>query len=63
MVEAIVDLTVSVLMFAGKLSCRYGSAILDIKWHHTLNYEQPKLITTDSHVVRIWDPETVKEFI
>ncbi|KAB1222200.1 Nucleolar protein 10 [Morella rubra] len=36
----------------------YGSPILDIKWHRTLNSEQPKLITTDSHVVRIWDPET-----
>lgn len=38
---------------------RYGSPILDIKWHRTLNSEQPKLITTDNHVVRIWDPETV----
>ncbi|XP_054802199.1 uncharacterized protein LOC129305974 isoform X2 [Prosopis cineraria] len=36
----------------------YGSAILDIKWHHTLNYERPKLITSDKHVVRIWDPES-----
>lgn len=36
----------------------YGSPILDIKWHRTLNSEQPQLITTDSHVVRIWDPET-----
>ncbi|XP_030540849.1 nucleolar protein 10 [Rhodamnia argentea] len=36
----------------------YGSAILDIKWHRTLNSENPKLISTDSHVVRIWDPET-----
>ncbi|XP_018848422.2 nucleolar protein 10 [Juglans regia] len=36
----------------------YGSPILDIKWHRTLNSEQPKLITTDNHVVRIWDPET-----
>ncbi|KAL2319234.1 hypothetical protein Fmac_028203 [Flemingia macrophylla] len=36
----------------------YGSSILDIKWHHTLNYEQPLLITSDNHVVRIWDPET-----
>ncbi|KAG5007492.1 hypothetical protein JHK85_026034 [Glycine max] len=40
----------------------YGSSILDIKWHHTLNYEQPMLITSDNHVVRIWDPETVEEF-
>ncbi|XP_027358064.1 nucleolar protein 10 isoform X2 [Abrus precatorius] len=36
----------------------YGSSILDIKWHRTLNYEQPMLITSDSHVVRIWNPET-----
>ncbi|CAK7340222.1 unnamed protein product [Dovyalis caffra] len=36
----------------------YGSAILDIKWHRTLNSERQKLITTDKHVVRIWDPET-----
>lgn len=36
----------------------YGSRILDIKWHRTLNSEQTKLITTDKHVVRIWDPNT-----
>uniref|UniRef100_A0A2P2KSM1 Nucleolar protein 10 n=1 Tax=Rhizophora mucronata TaxID=61149 RepID=A0A2P2KSM1_RHIMU len=36
----------------------YGSPILDIKWHRTLNMEQQKLITTDNHIVRIWDPET-----
>ncbi|KAK2654321.1 hypothetical protein Ddye_014177 [Dipteronia dyeriana] len=36
----------------------YGSPILDIKWHHTLNTERQKLITTDHHIVRIWDPET-----
>ncbi|KAL4644129.1 hypothetical protein ACB098_02G120800 [Castanea mollissima] len=36
----------------------YGSPILDIKWHRTLNSEHPKLISTDNHVVRIWDPET-----
>ncbi|KAL9324396.1 hypothetical protein ACSQ67_009253 [Phaseolus vulgaris] len=36
----------------------YGSSILDIKWHRTLNYEQPMLITSDNHVVRIWDPQT-----
>lgn len=44
------------------MSYRYGSSILDIKWHRTLNYEQPMLITSDNHVVRIWDPETVEEF-
>lgn len=36
----------------------YGSPILNIKWHQTLNSERAKLITTDNHVVRIWDPET-----
>lgn len=41
-------------------SCRYDSPILDIKWHSTLNSEKPKMITTDKHVVRIWDPDTVR---
>ncbi|XP_024029334.1 nucleolar protein 10 isoform X2 [Morus notabilis] len=36
----------------------YDSPILDIKWHRTLNSQQPKLITSDNHIVRIWDPET-----
>ncbi|KAK4345633.1 hypothetical protein RND71_035809 [Anisodus tanguticus] len=36
----------------------YGSPILNIKWHKTLNTERTKLITADSHIVRIWDPET-----
>ncbi|KAL8223572.1 hypothetical protein R6Q57_019047 [Mikania cordata] len=36
----------------------YGSPILNIKWHQTLNSERPKLITSDKHIVRIWDPET-----
>ncbi|KAG8479720.1 hypothetical protein CXB51_029216 [Gossypium anomalum] len=36
----------------------YGSPILDIKWHNTPNFDQPKLITTDTHIVKIWDPET-----
>ncbi|XP_057430255.1 uncharacterized protein LOC130723284 [Lotus japonicus] len=36
----------------------YGSPILDIKWHGTLNYEKQMLISSDNHVVRIWDPET-----
>nr|GMC81987.1 nucleolar protein 10 [Ipomoea batatas] len=36
----------------------YGSPILNIKWHKTLNTEQPKLITADSHIVRVWDPNT-----
>lgn len=41
---------------------RYGSSILDIKWHRTLNSERPKLITTDNHIVRIWDPQTVIKY-
>ncbi|XP_022158780.1 nucleolar protein 10 [Momordica charantia] len=36
----------------------YDSPILDIKWHSTLNSEKPKMITTDKHIVRIWDPDT-----
>ncbi|KAH9621055.1 hypothetical protein KSS87_011836 [Heliosperma pusillum] len=38
----------------------YGSPILDIKWHRTLNSQQPKIITTDNHIVRVWDPETLE---
>ncbi|XP_022893159.1 nucleolar protein 10-like [Olea europaea var. sylvestris] len=40
----------------------YGSPILNIKWHKTLNSEREKLITTDKHTVRIWDSETVRNF-
>ncbi|XP_004514900.1 uncharacterized protein [Cicer arietinum] len=36
----------------------YGSSILDIKWHRTMNFERAMLITSDNHVVRIWDPDT-----
>ncbi|KAL3534586.1 hypothetical protein ACH5RR_003047 [Cinchona calisaya] len=36
----------------------YGSPILSIKWHKTLNSDKPKLITADKHIVRLWDPET-----
>ncbi|CAA0838719.1 embryo sac development arrest 7 [Striga hermonthica] len=36
----------------------YGSPILNIKWHKTLNSQESKLITADEHIVRIWDPET-----
>ncbi|KAK1273208.1 hypothetical protein QJS04_geneDACA022269 [Acorus gramineus] len=36
----------------------YGSSILDIKWHQTLNSQKQKLITADNHIVRVWDPET-----
>jgi hypothetical protein len=41
---------------------RDDSPILDIKWHRTLNSEQPKLIATSKHAVRICDPETVRCF-
>ncbi|KAE8771961.1 Nucleolar protein 10 [Hordeum vulgare] len=34
----------------------YGSPILNIKWHQTLNSTEPKLITADKHIVRVWDP-------
>ncbi|KAM7272035.1 hypothetical protein ACFE04_031249 [Oxalis oulophora] len=36
----------------------YGTPIIDIKWHRTLNSERPKLITTDNRIVRVWDPDT-----
>lgn len=36
----------------------FDSPIVDIKWHQSINTERPKLITTDKHIVRIWDPET-----
>lgn len=39
---------------------RFDSPIVDIKWHQSINTERPKLITTDKHIVRIWDPETVR---
>ncbi|XP_047078777.1 nucleolar protein 10-like [Lolium rigidum] len=37
---------------------RYGSPILNIKWHQSLNSTEPKLITADKHIVRVWDPNT-----
>ncbi|CAL5050590.1 unnamed protein product [Urochloa decumbens] len=36
----------------------YGSPILNIKWHQSLNSAEPKLITADKHIVRVWDPNT-----
>jgi len=42
---------------------RYGSPILNIKWHQTLNSTEPKLITADKHIVRVWDPNTVSSFL
>ncbi|CAA7391883.1 unnamed protein product [Spirodela intermedia] len=34
------------------------SAIVNIKWHQTLNSVKPKLISADCHIVNIWDPDT-----
>lgn len=39
---------------------RYGSPILNIKWHQTLNSAESKVISADSRIVRIWDPNTVR---
>ncbi|PWZ07229.1 Ribosome biogenesis protein ENP2 [Zea mays] len=41
----------------------YGSPILNIKWHQTLNSTEPKLITADKHIVRIWDPNTLPHML
>lgn len=38
---------------------RYGSPIVDIKWHESVSNASKHLVTADSHVVRIWDPQTV----
>lgn len=39
---------------------RYGSPILNIKWHQTLNSAESKVISADKRIVRIWDPSTVR---
>jgi len=36
----------------------YGSPIVDIKWHESVSNASKHLVTADSHVVRIWDPQT-----
>lgn len=36
----------------------YDSPILGIKWHRVLGSRQPKLITADDHIVKIWDSKT-----
>ncbi|PON88889.1 Guanine nucleotide-binding protein, beta subunit [Trema orientale] len=36
----------------------YDSPILGIKWHRVLGSRQPKLITADKHIVKIWDSKT-----
>ncbi|KAG0497332.1 hypothetical protein HPP92_002023 [Vanilla planifolia] len=41
----------------------YGSPILSIKWHQTLNSADPILISADSHVVRVWQPNTGENLI
>ncbi len=32
---------------------------MDIKWHESVSNASKHLVTADSHVVRIWDPQTV----
>uniref|UniRef100_A0A1D1XHZ7 Nucleolar protein 10 n=1 Tax=Anthurium amnicola TaxID=1678845 RepID=A0A1D1XHZ7_9ARAE len=34
------------------------SPIVNLKWHQTVNSVKPKLISADTHVVNIWDPDT-----
>ncbi|URD82642.1 NUC153 domain [Musa troglodytarum] len=34
----------------------YGSPILNVKWHQTLNSAEPKIISAESHIVRVWNP-------
>lgn len=36
----------------------YGSPILKIKWHQTLNSAEPKVVSADRHIVRVWNPNT-----
>ncbi|MCO5576347.1 hypothetical protein L7F22_030156 [Adiantum nelumboides] len=36
---------------------RYGTPIVDIKWHESLSSTRKHIISADSHVVRIWDPD------
>ncbi|KAI5070277.1 hypothetical protein GOP47_0014620 [Adiantum capillus-veneris] len=40
----------------------YGTSIVDIKWHESLSSTRKHIITADSHVVRIWDPNTGDAF-
>ena len=54
------DAKASIILWNLAIFYRYGSPILSIKWHKTLNSDKPKLITADKHIVRIWDPETVR---
>ncbi|KAF3788508.1 Nucleolar protein 10 [Nymphaea thermarum] len=58
-------LQMAILIYDLRQSCplhvkdhMYGTPILDIKWHQTLNTGRPKMITTDKQIVRIWDPES-----
>ncbi|KAL2613245.1 hypothetical protein R1flu_024937 [Riccia fluitans] len=38
----------------------YGCPIIDIKWHESLSSKSRHLITTDTRVMRIWEPQTGK---
>ncbi|MCO5549232.1 hypothetical protein L7F22_002699 [Adiantum nelumboides] len=40
----------------------YGTPIVDIKWHESLSSTRKHIISADSHVVRIWDPDTGDAF-
>jgi hypothetical protein len=44
-------------------SVRYGSPIMDIKWHESVSTASKNLITSDSHIVRIWNPQTVSDIL
>lgn len=32
---------------------------MDIKWHESVSTAAKNLITSDSHIVRVWNPKTV----
>lgn len=51
------------LFFSLYVMYRNDSAIVNIKWHQTLNSVKPKLISADCHIVNIWDPDTVRLFL
>ncbi|BBN17361.1 ribosome biogenesis protein ENP2 [Marchantia polymorpha subsp. ruderalis] len=38
----------------------YGAPIIDIKWHESVSSKSRHLITTDTRVMRIWEPQTGK---
>jgi ribosome biogenesis protein ENP2 len=36
---------------------------MDIKWHESVSTASKNLITSDSHIVRIWNPQTVSGIV